>query len=1667
MSTTKPLFYRILKSLLWIVGILVFLFTIVALLIQIPSVQNKIVSYATSFVSNKTNTRVAIGNIGISFPKSIVIEDLFLEDTKKDTLLFAGRTRINIALFNLLRNKISVSSFALENATLKLNNTLTDSLFNYNFLITAFSDTTSKVKADTASKWSISIDKISLEKIRLNYNDLYGGITAGIKLRNLEVQMNEFDLQNSKYDIDKMLVDGLDARVLMNKTKPSTSNASESSGTLPIISANKIQINNSTATYGDSVSKQSVLAVIDVFEINNGSIDLQKELVSAGNIRLSKSQLGYETTGSTEAPDTTIVKPVAESKNNWQVTVKSIDLIDNALAYRNGINSNRKRGFDPEQLDFKHLTLEANDFFYSPENTKIVVKNFVATDQNNFAITKFETDFNMDPHSISLKNLKAKTGSSSIIADLNLQFSSLQALKDSIGFVNLNLEMENISIANGDILYFSPDLQNQPFFENASMITSVSGIVTGGVNNLKGTNVVIKTGSRTILKSDFTIVGLPDVKNANFNFPDLKVNSTSQDIEMMAGPSIPKNISLPRDISLDVIFKGRMKAFDSNIKMKSTFGDVQLVANIDQNENFKSKINIDAFNLGSLLKDTAMFGPLSLTAEANGHGLDKITLTANVAGQVSDMYLNRYTFQNLKLDGNIKGEEFQGKVNLDDKNAAIDFDGLVNLNPDHEQYKFTLNIKGADLQKLNITKDDIRIGLVVQADLKGGTINKMNGKAGITNMIIAQGDKKYVLDSLLFASINETNKSEINFNSALIGVKYSGTLSPIDLSGVLTGFLGQYFPVSDSIRQKKAEEPTNFNFEIQLHNHPIISQLLFPQLKEFEPGVIHGSFDSKKNSLSIDASITKIVYGATEINDLNLNVNSNSKTLNYKLSSSSILNSSVKLNNFLFDGNLADNTLYANISSVDKRNKKIVLRSKIIKDKGNYKLSLDPGDFYLMNSRWNVADDNFIEFGKDGFRIHHFFLNNSVSQINVASVNDRFNDDLNIAIKNFKLDDISRIVEKDTSILKGTVDGNVLLKKVRDTYGIISDAQINNLFVKNTPVGNITIKADNPTAEKFDINLKLSGEENEMTTDGSYVPDGGDHSLNFKTAIKSLSMKTIAAFSMGQITDGSGNLSGDFTIAGAASAPEITGELVFNDAFIKPTILNNKLELNHQTIRFEKDGIYLNAFTLLDPNKNSAIFDGAIHMKNFNNISYALNVKTRDFLLFNSTDQENKNFYGRMIIDSRLDINGPMELPVINGRLKMKKGSNFTFAVPESKLTPDKGEEVVEFENSRVLNPILTRSDNKSTQKSKFSGFDLTSVVEVDKEATLRLLMDPASSDSLVVRGDAALSFAMDRTGKMNLTGAYNLDEGSYLVSLQSVIKRKFDIVSGSKIIWNSDPLDAEISIDATYSVTTAPYDLVADQVSGLSDTEKGGYKQRYPFLVLLKLRGEILHPVISFEIQLHPQDKGILGGAVNQKLTLLNDDVSALNKQVFALLVLGRFIQENPLQTESGGGTSALIRSTVSNFLSSELNKLSSKVIPGAELNFNVQSYDDYESGQAKGRTQVEIGIKKQLFNDRMSVQVGGNVDVEGDRAKQNSASDITSDVTIEYKLSKDGRFRMKGFRHNQYQDPIEGQFVETGAGLLYSREFNKWKDFFKSPKRKKRDELEKENNDETVKNK
>lgn len=803
-----------------------------------------------------------------------------------------------------------------------------------------------------------------------------------------------------------------------------------------------------------------------------------------------------------------------------------------------------------------------------------------------------------------------------------------------------------------------------------------------------------------------------------------------------------------------------------------------------------------------------------------------------------------------------------------------------------------------------------------------------------------------------------------------------------------------------------------------------------------------------KERLQLDMNLENIDFNALKLMEDSLRVKAKFqaditgqelKNLNGKLD---IRDLSIMQNNktYSFDSILVKATKLTDQTEVKLRSDILEMDTYLAFKKDHIRLHFNPDHFLLMQKHWKFNPEHYILFGEKGFIIHDLQMQHEEGILGITSVNERYKDDIRVTMQHFSLDEISGLINQENKLVGGILNGNVLLK-MQEGFGIVADAGIDSLILMDVPIGNLRIIAQNPVASRFDIQADISGADNNLQASGFYDTAKDKNNFHLKANIASLGMKTIEAFAAEQLRASSGHVSGQFDVSGDLNKPLINGELSFHEAITTPVMLNNPLSLANETIRVDNEGVYFKQFTIRDINKQPLTLDGSIRMKEFSGFKFNLDVDANHFQVFNTTARDNDLFYGRLLTDTKIRLRGTMEAPDVSADVSLLEGSHVSFIVPRTELNTYKGEDVVKFVSGEERKDSLITT-NKI--ESGFTGINLSSVIQVDKNATLRLFMDPTSSDSLVVKGQADLNLTMDRSGKMSLTGSYNLEEGSYQLTFESLIRKKFDIVKGSTIVWNGDPMDANVNINAAYNVRTAPYNLVADQLGGLTENQRRPYLQAYPFILLLKMRGELLQPEIGFEIQLPTENQQILGGAVQQKLDQLNEDPSALNKQVFALLLLNRFAQENPLQTESAG-TPAMLRSTVSNFLSEQLNKLSASFIPGLEMNFDLQSYEDYSGGEAEGRTELSVGVKKELFDERLSVQVGGTVELEGEKATQNQASDIASDVIIEYKLTKDGRYRLKGFRKNQYEGLIDGQLTETGIGAVLVREFNRLKELFK----------------------
>ena len=231
-------------------------------------------------------------------------------------------------------------------------------------------------------------------------------------------------------------------------------------------------------------------------------------------------------------------------------------------------------------------------------------------------------------------------------------------------------------------------------------------------------------------------------------------------------------------------------------------------------------------------------------------------------------------------------------------------------------------------------------------------------------------------------------------------------------------------------------------------------------------------------------------------------------------------------------------------------------------------------------------------------------------------------------------------------------------------------------------------------------------------------------------------------------------------------------------------------------------------------------------------------------------------------------------------------------------------------------------------------------------------------------------------------------------------------------------------------------------------------FNQKVPFKVILYLSGVLSRPEIKFDIQL-PDDNAAISSelrtTIENKLTQIRGDESATNKQVFSLLLLGRFTGEQSSDFFKGNGDNFndIARQSVSQFLSSALNEIAGNLLKGVDIDLNLNSYRDYANGGNNQRTDLNVALSKTFLDDKLTVSIGKNFGVQGQNAADKQNNSFIPDVTIGYKLTKDGKYLLRAYRKNQFEVVIDGYVVETGVGFVATIDYEKFNELFRRKKK------------------
>src|SRR5207253_805048 len=77
-------------------------------------------------------------------------------------------------------------------------------------------------------------------------------------------------------------------------------------------------------------------------------------------------------------------------------------------------------------------------------------------------------------------------------------------------------------------------------------------------------------------------------------------------------------------------------------------------------------------------------------------------------------------------------------------------------------------------------------------------------------------------------------------------------------------------------------KPQQFNFDMRVVKTPLVTQFA-PDLKQLDPVLINGRFDSQTGELLVNGTMPKIVYGTNVVSNGKLNINTANNALNYGL----------------------------------------------------------------------------------------------------------------------------------------------------------------------------------------------------------------------------------------------------------------------------------------------------------------------------------------------------------------------------------------------------------------------------------------------------------------------------------------------------------------------------------------------------------------------------------------------------------------------------------------------------------------------------------------------------------------------------------------------------------------------------------------------------------------
>jgi hypothetical protein len=1641
------------KTILFIILFLL----VILLLIQTGPVQNVLRVKAVAYLQKKLKTKVEVGKVYVGLPKNIILENVYIEDRQQDTLLSGGKIEANLDLFKLIfHNQIDIRSIALDNITAKIKRQLPDTAFNFQFVIDAFTIPDTTTNADTSS-YFISIPSVELNKIRIIYKDTISGTDAEAWLDHLDTRIDKMDYGHFYFDVPKTNIKGLTAKIYqvkpLAKLEPAAKDIAEAKQPAAIkLLFKELNLENIKLDYRNDVSATYSMIDLGSANVKPNNIDLDNRVIDLQNVSLANTIASIRF-GKKEQAKVVIKEVKQEAKSQveagWRIFASIVNLENNSLKFDNDNNLRIKHGIDYGHFKGDSVTLEANDLLLSADSISGKIKKGSFKEQSGFVLNELQGEFLYANTQTFVKDLLLKTPGTELKRYASLTYNSFKDLNENFATTQIDADISNSHVQVKDILAFVPQLRSQPAFANPDAIWYINLQGNGTLQTMHIANLQFRGLKNTQIDASGSLATNNDPNKTGATLRIRRLHTNQTDIALFTGRRLSnEQINLPEEFDAHGTIAGNINNLSTNLTINSSIGTAFVNGRFTNLSNpdaatYNALVKTNSLDLGYVLRNDQLRN-VSTNVTVSGKGFTPGKISTKFKGDIYSIVYNDYAYRNIKIDGNINGSSLNVATDINDPN--LDLNGTLTGNiSDNPSFHFTGMLDSIKTFPLNLTPQPAIVRGKIDANIPVINANYLEANILMTNALLVSADQRLPLDTIEFVSGRNDTAQFMTLRSDVANARLNGQYRYTDLGKIFQKSIEPYFQIAPTNTLTDVQ-PYNFSFTADIANAPALIAFV-PGLRSFEPIHIDGKA-STEQGLNATANTPFISYDGSEISGLNINVNTTDKGLQFIGDVQHITGIGHNLYHTQFNAIALNNKIDFNLNIDDKDGRDKYYLSGLLTQpsQGNYTINLRSDSLMMNYDKWTVSTNNSITITKDNIIANNFSLQKNDQRLSLQSEGEL----LNVGFTNFQLSTITAFFKSDSLLINGSMNGTMAFKNILRQPVFTSDLTINDLSMKGDTVGNAVIKVDNTSGDRYNTNATITGRGNDVSLTGSFAPKGeNDIALDLDLAVRQVQLATVEGVFGGMIKNASGSVNGNISIKGSVNEPKIDGPISFDKASFATTMLGSQYRIDGEKIIVTENGFHFEDFVIRDTANNALTLNGTVQTPNFTNYNFDFDVNANNFQILNTTKKDNKIYYGKLVITSNIHVGGTEIAPDIDGNITVNDGTDLSVVIPQQQPGVVAREGIVEFVDMDAPQNDSLFLAYDSLNISPFRGMNIITNIEIKKEAIFNIIIDEANGDFINLQGEALLSTGIDASGKITLVGNYELEKGAYEITF-NFLHRRFDIQKGSKITWFNEPTKANLELNAIYVANTAPIDLVQTQIAASSQAIRNTYLQKLPFEVHLKMTGELMQPTLEFDIVL-PSDKnyGVSNDIITQvdsRLEQIRQEPGETNRQVFALLLLNRFVGQNPLASSSPiFSASSYARQSVSKLMTEQLNKLAAGLIDGVDLTFDVTSTDDYTTGEQRSRTDLNIGVSKRLLNERLTISVGSNFELEGPKNSSQKVSNVFGDLSVNYSLSKDGRYMVRFYRKNQYEGIVDGYIIEAGISFTISVDYNRFIELFR----------------------